>query len=147
MARFDPKLLVPAQQAPEFSKAVATRSVQQVALDNIAKMKEQFAKVGKGEKLDSRANFKVAGDKIAFTIRVSNSALVLEQVKVQDTTVDVKEMSVPSANFLDALTYYSDRIKAGEYDAQIATLTERREARTDKMRTTRAAKKAEPKTA
>lgn len=145
MARFDPKLLVPAQLATEFSKATNGRSVQQVALDNITKMKEQFAKVSKGEKLDGKANFKVAGDKVAFTIRVSNSALVLERVKVQDTDVDVKEMSVPKANFVDALDYYADRIKAGEYDAQIATLSEKREARTDKMRTTRAAKKAEPK--
>ncbi len=143
MARFDPKLLVPAQQVAEFSKAAATRSVQQVALDNIERMREEFAKVQKGEKLERKANFKTAGDKTAFTVRVNNSALVLERVKVQDTDVDVKEMSVPTANFMDALTYYADRIKAGEYDAQLTTLSEKREARTDKMRTTRAAKKAD----
>lgn len=145
MAKFNPALLVPAQQAPEFNKAATGRTVAQVALDNIAKMKEQFARVGKGEKLEGKANFKIAGDKVAFTIRVSNSALVLEQVKVQDTNVDVKEMSVPKANFVEALDYYADRIKAGEYDAQITTLGEKKAARTDKMRTTRAAKKAEPK--
>ena len=144
MAKFSPAMLIPAQQVEEFSKAPARRSVQVVALDNIERMRAEFAKVQLGEKLDRKANFKFAGDKVAFTIRVNNSALVLERVKVQDTDVDVKEMSVPTANFADALTYYADRIKAGEYDAQLTTLSEKRVARTDKMRTTRAAKKAVP---
>jgi len=141
MSKFNPAMLVPAQQAPEFNKAAAGRTVAQVALDNINKMKEQFQA---GDGAEGKLNFKVAGEKVAFTIRVSNSALVLERVKVQDTDVDVKEMSVPKANFIDALDYYADRIKAGEYDAQIATLSDKRVARTDKMRTTRAAKKAVP---
>ena len=141
MSKFSPAMLVPALQVAEFNKAVGGRTVQQVALDNIAKMKEQYAA---GDSAEGKLNFKLSGDKIAFTIRVSNSALVLERVKVQDTDVDVKEMSVPKANFNDALDYYADRIKAGEYDAQIASLSEKRVARTDKMKTTRAAKKAEP---
>ena len=141
MSKFNPAMLVPAQQAPEFNKAAAGRPVAQVALDNINKMKEQFQA---GDGAEGKLNFKVAGEKVAFTIRVSNSALVLERAKVQDTDVDVKEMSVPKANFMDALDYYADRIKAGEYDAQIATLSDKRVARTDKMRTTRAAKKAVP---
>ncbi len=143
MARFDPKLLIPAQQAPEFSKVAVGRSIQQLALDNIERMHAEFPKAQKGEKLERKPSFKIAADKVAFTIRVNNSALVLERVKVQDTDVDVKEMSVPVANFLDALSYYADRIKAGEYDAQLTTLGEKKAARTDKMRTTRAAKKAE----
>lgn len=141
MSKFNPAMLVPAQQAPEFNKAAAGRTVAQVALDNINKMKEQF-KAGDGA--EGKLNFKVAGEKVAFTIRVSNSALVLERVKVQDTDVDVKEMSVPTANFMDALDYYADRIKAGEYDAQIAALSDKRVARMTKMRTTRAEKKAVP---
>lgn len=145
MAKFSPAMLVPAQQVSEFSKVAATRTVQQVALDNIERMRAEFAKEQNGETLDRKANFKTIGEKTAFTIRVNNSALVLERVKVQDTDVDVKEMSVPTANFLDALTYYADRIKAGEYDAQLTTLSDKRAARTDKMRTTRAAKKIENK--
>jgi hypothetical protein len=141
MAKFNPAMLIPAISAPEFSKEAAGRSVAQVALDNIAKMKEQFQA---GDGAEGKLNFKVAGDKVAFTVRVSNSALVLERVKVQDTDVGVKEMSVPKANFMDALDFYADRIKAGEYDAQIALLTERKENRTTKMRSTRAAKNAEP---
>lgn len=146
MARFDPKLLVPASLVAEFSKASAARTVQQVALDNIAKMKDQFAA---GDGAEGKLNFKLSGDRVAFTIRVNNSALVLEKVKVQDTDVDVKEMTVPKANFNDALDYYADRIKGGEYDAQLATLSEKKAARTDKMRETRKTKKegAAPKAA
>ena len=138
MARFDPKLLVPANQVEGFAKPATQRSVVQVALDNINKMKEQFAA---GDAAEGKLNFKLAGDKIAFTIRVNNTALILERVKVQDTDVEVREMAVPKANFTDALDYYADRIKAGEYTAQLETLSASRTARTDKMRTTRAAKK------
>ncbi|MFL0585882.1 hypothetical protein ACH0BU_04475 [Sphingomonas olei] len=140
MAKFNPAMLVPAQQAPEFSKGSAARTVQQVELDNIARMKEQFAA---GDAAEGKKNFKVAGEKVAFTIRVSNSALVLERLKVQDTDVDVREMSVPKANFIEGLDYYADRIKAGEYDAQLTALTEKKEQRTTKMRATRASKKAD----
>ncbi len=141
MARFDPKMLVPAAQIEGFNKQGAARTVQQVALDNIARMKEQFAA---GDAAEGKINFKLSGDRVAFTIRVSNTALVLERTKVQDTDVDVKEMTVPKANFPDALDYYADRIKAGEYDAQLTGLAEKKATRTDKMRTTRAARKAEP---
>ena len=140
MAKFNPAMLVPAQQAPEFSKGSAARTVQQVALDNIARMKEQFAA---GDAAEGKLYFKVAGEKVAFTIRVSNSALVLERVKVRDTDVDVREMSVPKANFVEALDYYEDRIKGGEYDGQLTALTEKKEQRTTKMRATRASKKAD----
>lgn len=141
MPKFNPTLLVPASQIAEFSKQSAGRTVQQVVLDNIARMKEQFAA---GDAAEGKVNFKLSGDRVAFTIRVSNTALVLERTKVQDTDVDVKEMTVPKANFADALDYYADRIKAGEYDAQLTGLAERKATRTDKMRTTRAARKAEP---
>lgn len=142
MAKFSPAMLVPAVAAEAVS---AQRSAKDVALANIAKMKEQFAA---GEGAEGKLNFKpVEGGRLAFTIRVSNTPLVLERTKVQDTDVDVREMTVPSANFTDALDYYADRIKAGEYDAQLQTLSDKKAARTDKLRTTRAAKKAEAKNA
>lgn len=140
MSKFNPSMLVPAAQVEGFNKASGQRTLRQVALDNIDKMREQFAA---GDDAEGKLNFRVVEDKIAFTIRVNNSALILERVKVQDTDVDVKEMAAPKAAFTDALTYYADRIKAGEYDAQLATLEEKRASRTDKMRSTRAAKKAE----
>lgn len=141
MAKFNPSLLVPAVAA---DKGSAARSAKDVALANINKMKEQFAA---GEAAEGKVNFKpVDGGRLAFTIRVSNTPLVLERTKVQDTDVDVREMTVPAANFTDALDYYADRIKAGEYDAQLATLNDKKAARTDKLRTSRAAKKAEAPT-
>lgn len=139
MARFDPKLLVPALAA---DKGSAARTAKDVALANIAKMKEQFAA---GEGAEGKVNFKpVDGGRLAFTIRVSNTPLVLERTKVADTDVEVREMTIPAANFNDALDYYADRIKAGEYDAQLTTLSKKKEARTTKLRETRAGKKAEP---
>jgi hypothetical protein len=140
MAKFNPALLVPAQQAPEFSKGSAARTVHQVALDNIAKMKEQFQA---GDAAEGKLNFKVAGASTSFTIRVNNSALVLGQYEQDGVTADVKEMAVPTANFVDALGYFADKIKAGEFDTQLAALSEKREARTAKMRATRASKKAD----
>ncbi|MBD8699301.1 hypothetical protein IFT54_05660 [Sphingomonas sp. CFBP 13714] len=138
MARFDPKLLVPAVAAGTTS---AARTAKDVALANIAKMKEQMAA---GDGAEGKLNFKaVDGGRMSFTIRVSNTPLVLEKVKVEDTDVEVREMTIPAGNFNDALDYYADRIKAGEYDAQLTTLSEKKEARTTKLRATRATKKAD----
>lgn len=52
MARFDPKMLVPALAA---DKGSAARSAKDVALANIAKMKEQYAA---GEGAEGKVNFK-----------------------------------------------------------------------------------------
>ncbi len=137
MAKFDPKMLVPALPAAADANK---RSTKDVVLANINKMKEQLAA---GDGAEGKKNFKpVEGNRIEFTIRVSNTPLVLERVKVQDTDVEVSAMTVPTANFVEALDYYADRIKAGEYDAQLATLSEKREARTTKLKATRAEKKA-----
>ncbi|MET0376747.1 MAG: hypothetical protein ABW128_21140 [Rhizorhabdus sp.] len=141
MARFDPKLLVPAVAA---DKGSAARSAKDVALANINRMKEQHAA---GDGAEGKLNFKLVGDRIQFTIRVSNTPLVLERTKVEDTEVEVREMSIPKGNFTDALDYYADRIKAGEYDVQLTAMSEKKAARTDKLRATRAGKKAEAKAA
>lgn len=142
MARFDPKMLVPALAA---DKGSAARSAKDVALANIAKMKEQYAA---GEGAEGKVNFKaVDGGRLAFTIRVSNTPLVLERTKVEDTDVEVREMTIPASNFSDALDYYADRIKAGEYDAQLTALSEKKEARTRKLRQTRATKRVGSQTA
>lgn len=137
MSKFNPSMLVPALAA---DKGSAARSAKDVALANINKMKEQNAA---GAGAEGKLNFKaIDGGRIQFTIRVSNTPLILERTKVEDTDVEVKEMTVPAANFTDALDYYAERIKAGEYDAQLASLTEKKTARTEKLRTTRATKKA-----
>jgi hypothetical protein len=138
MTKFSPAMLVPAEAAGATS---AARTAKDVALANIAKMKEQMAA---GDGAEGKLNFKaVDGGRVSFTIRVSNTPLVLEKVKVEDTDVEVREMTIPAGNFNDALDYYADRIKAGEYDAQLTTLSEKKEQRTSKLRETRATKKAE----
>ena len=136
MLKFNPSMLIPAQSS---AAANTTRSAKDVALANIAKMKEQYAA---GEGADGKVNFKaVDGGRLAFTIRVSNTPLVLERTKVEDADVEVREMTIPASNFSDALDYYADRIKAGEYDAQLTALSEKKEARTSKLRQTRATKR------
>lgn len=136
MARFNPNMLQPAQAQSNTSNA---RSATEVALANIDKMREQYAA---GDGAEGKLNFRKAEDgRIAFTIRVSNTALVLERTKVEDTEVEVKEMTVPEANFTDALNYYADRIRGGEYTAQLEALTARKAARAEKLKATRAQKK------
>ena len=139
MATFNPAVLVPATQVAELSKAQAGRSMKDVALANIDKQIALLADA----KIEGKRTFRVVGDKSAFQVRVGNQALTLETVKVKDTTVEVKEMSAPSAQLKDALLYYRDRIAKGNYDAALAKLDTARVARVEKMKTTRAAK---PKT-
>lgn len=139
MSKFNPSMLVPAAQI-EGVKQGNGRTLTQVALDNIDKMREQFAA---GDAAEGKRNFKLVGDKVIFTLRVANSALVLGTYENNGVSADVKEMAVPKAHFVEALDFYVERIKAGEFGPQLDALEGKRSARTDKMRTTRAAKKAE----
>lgn len=141
MSKFNPNMLVPAAKVEDFVKPGAQRSVQAVALDNIAKMKHLF----QHPEEDGKRNYKVSGNNVSFTIRVNNTALVLGQYEQDGVTADVREMAVPKANFIDALDYFADKVKAGEFETQLASLDEKRTARTTKMRSTRAAKKAQAK--
>lgn len=101
---FDPKLLVPAAQVSAFSNNAGQRSMKQVALDNIEKQKALF----QDSKKDGKRNFKIVEDRVAFTIRVNNTALVLETVNVNGTKVDVREMTAPTKAFVEALDYYAE---------------------------------------
>ncbi|WP_221234773.1 hypothetical protein [Sphingomonas aerophila] len=122
------------------NEASAKRSSKDIALAAINKMKEQFEA---GLASEGKRNFKhTDGERVQFSIRVANTALVLERVKVKDTEVEVREMTCPTVAFLDALSYYADRIKADEYSAQFAALDGKKEQRTAKLRNTRAEKKA-----
>jgi|GEM_PF-1855679 len=136
---FDPKSLVPAAHVEAFSKATGQRSMKQVALDNIERTKALFL----DSKKEGKRNFKAVGDRVAFTIRVNNTALMLEVADVNGTKVDVREMTAPTKAFVDALDYYAERIRKDEFKAQLDALAGKREQRTSKMRQTRAAKKTE----
>ena len=136
MPKFSPAMLIPASQVSEFSKG-CTGSIKDTVLNNINKMKELFQQPD----AEGKRNFEVKNNVVKFSIRVNNTALVLGQVEGEGGAADVKEMSIASENFLEALSWYSDRVKGGEFDAQLTALDAKREARTTKMRSTRAAKK------
>lgn len=134
---FDPKTLVPAAQVAAFAKTPGARTTKQVALDNINKMKE----LASDPAIEGKRSWKTEGDRTAFTVRVNNTALVLETVTVNGTKAEVREMSAPTKDFVAALDYYAAKIEKDEYKPQLDALAGKREARTSKMRATRAAKK------
>ncbi|MDM7954757.1 hypothetical protein [Blastomonas sp.] len=142
MAKFNPSLLVPANAQ---AAASAQRSAKEVALANIDKQKHLF---NTPEDKEGKRTFKsVDGGRVQFTLRVSNTPLVLGQYEVDGVKADVREMTVPAANFAEALDYFADKLKAGEFDGQLAALDEKKTARTAKLRKTRSEKKAEAKPA
>lgn len=143
MARFNPAMLVPAHQVEGLAKGSAARTTTQVALDNINRMKAEFQAP---EQAEGRKSWKVVGDRVVFSIRVSNTALVLERAKVQDSEVEVevREMTAPKANFLEALDYYADRIKAGEYEAQLTAMAGKKDERSATRRANKVARDAKP---
>lgn len=141
MAKFNPSLLAPAVAA---NAASAQRSAKEVALANIAKQAHLF----KTPEDDGKRTFKsIEGGRVQFTLRVSNTPLVLGQYEVDGVKADVREMTVPAANFAEALDYFADKVKAGEFDVQLAALDEKKTARTAKLKQTRAGKKVEAKPA
>ena len=140
MSKFNPAMLVPASLEKNTS---AARSAKDVALANIEKQKHLF----NTPEDNGKRTFTVDGNRVAFTLRVSNQALVLGQYEVDGVKADVKEMTVPKANFAEALDYFADKVKAGEFDVQLAALDEKKTARTAKLKQTRAGKKAEAKPA
>lgn len=139
MSKFNPALLVPAAAVV----TSAARSAKEVALANIGKQKHLFL----SPEEEGKRTFKISedGKQVSFTLRVSNTPLVLGQYDVDGVKSDVREMSCPKANFADALDYFKDKVGAGEFDAQLATLNDKKAARTDKLRQTRATKKGEGK--
>lgn len=140
MPKFNPSLLVPANT----EAASAQRSAKEVALANIDKQKHLF----NTPEDEGKRTFKtIEGGRVQFTLRVSNTPLVLGQYEVDGVKVDVREMTVPQANFVEALDYFADKVKAGEFDVQLAALDEKKTARTTKLRKTRQEKKAEAKPA
>lgn len=141
MSKFNPTMLKPAVAA---NAASAQRSAKEVALANIAKQAHLF----KTPEDDGKRTFKsIDGGRVQFTLRVSNTPLVLGQYEVDGVKADVREMTVPAANFAEALDYFADKLKAGEFDVQLAALDEKKTARTAKLRKTRASKKVEAKPA
>ncbi|MBM6577138.1 hypothetical protein KCP91_12215 [Microvirga sp. SRT01] len=140
---FDPAKLVPADQVAAFAKVAGARGIKQVAIANIDKQIALLADPA----IEGKRTYEVKGDHSAFEVRVNNSAMVLETANVKGTQVEVRKMAVPAKDLKDAFLYYRKRIEAGDYDDQLTKLDTVRNARTDKMRATRATKKAAAKPA
>lgn len=141
MAKFNPSLLAPAVAA---NAASAQRTAKEVALANIAKQSHLFSH----PEDDGKRTFKaIDGGRVQFTLRVSNTPLILGQYETDGVKADVREMTVPQANFIEALDYFADKVKAGEFDGQLAVLDEKKTARTAATRKTRAEKKVAAKPA
>lgn len=133
MAQFNPSAIKPASKSAEFSKAAGQRSARDVLLAGIDSQVALF----KDPKAEGRRWFTAGQKEIAFSLRYSNRALVLVDGE--------KQVVVPTDQFEAALTYYKGEVGKGVFDAQLAEMAKAVDARKDKMRATRAGKKAEPK--
>ena len=138
MAKFNPNMLVPAEKQGSTSNA---RSAKDVLIANIDKQKHLF----NNPEDDGKPTFKIDGDNVLFTLRVSNTALVLGQYEQDGVKADVREMQVPKAHFVEALDFLKDKVVAGEMDTQLTALDEKKHARVAKLRATRAAGKDKAK--
>jgi hypothetical protein len=131
MSKFNPALIKPASQSTEFAvEPDAKRTAKVILLEGIDKQKALFA----DPKLDGRRWFTVGKVEVAISLKVANRPLKLigDEVRV----------AVPLANFDDAMAFYKAEVEAGKFDEQLTTLDGLREARTNKLRATRAEKKA-----
>ncbi|WP_242152556.1 hypothetical protein [Sphingomonas sp. BAUL-RG-20F-R05-02] len=131
MAAFDPKNLKPAHTVAEFAdSAQSQRTAKAVVLDGIKKQLALF----KDPRVEGRRWFTSGASHTAFTIRVANKPLKLSGEETK--------LAVETKDFEAALDYFAKEIAAGKLDEQLNAATGAMEARKDKMRTTRAAKKA-----
>ncbi len=131
MAAFNPTALKPASQVAEFAdKNNGARTAKAVVLDGIKKQIALF----KDPKAEGRRWFTSGATHTAFTIRVANKPLKLQG--------DETKLAVETKDFEAAMDYFAKEIGAGKLDAQLDEATAAMNARKDKMKTTRADKKA-----
>lgn len=134
---FDPKLLAPSAAVATLAKG-APKSVKNIALDSIDRQLALLA----DPKLEGKRTFRVVGEAAAFSIRVGAQSLELE-VFLDGKPARTREASVPAKVLKDALLYYRGKVDAGDYKDQLDGLADGRTARVEKMRSTRAARRAQ----
>jgi hypothetical protein len=130
MANFDPKLLVPASKSKEFNGAAVTKTPKSILAAGIDKQIALFKKPSE----EGRRWFTLGDKEVAIRLKFANKAIPL--AGNEDTVV------VPRDQFEGAMLYLKGEAEKGAYDAPLAELAKGREDRTNKMRATRAAKKA-----
>ena len=129
MAAFDPKTLVAASKSTEFNGTVSKtpKSILMAAID------VQIA-LSKDVKKEGRRWFTFGEKEAALKLKFANKALPI--LGTEDTVV------VPRDQLEAAYTYFKGEVEKGVFDKPLAELAKERGDRTDKMRATRAAKKA-----
>lgn len=129
---FNPSAIRPASKSTEFSaSATNKRDPKSVLMASIDSQLAMF----KEPKMDGKRWFTAGKAEIAFTLRYSNRALTLVD--------NESKVVVPTNQFEAAMLYYKEQAGKGQFDAQLATLADAVGARGEKMKATRAAKKAE----
>lgn len=130
MATFNAALIKPASKSSEFNKQSNTRSAKDVLLAAI----DQQIKLFKDVKADGRRWFTVGKSETLLTLRYGNRALVLKDGE--------KYVTIPNDQFEPAMAWFKEQVAKDAYKDQLSELEVSRTARTDKMRATRAERKA-----
>lgn len=135
MATFNPTAIRPASKSTEFGQSGKIRAAKDVLLAGIDGQLALY----KDAKAEGRRWFNVGKSETLVTLRYGNKALVLKDGE--------KSVTVPNDQFEGALAYFKDQVSKDVFRDQLAELEKARADRTNKMRETRAAKKAEQKPA
>lgn len=132
MANFNPAMIKPASKSAEFAASVETeRSAKTILLEGIAKQLKLF----EDPKADGRRWFVRGNAECSITLRVNNRPIKLagEETKVV----------VPVEQFAAAMAYYKAEVEKDSFKAQLEEADKGMATRRDKLRATRASKKAE----
>jgi hypothetical protein len=130
MATFDPKLLVPASKSREFNGSAVVKSPKSILVAAIDKQIGLYKKPSE----EGRRWFTLGDKEVAIRLKFANKAIPLAG--------DEDIVVVPRDQFEAAMLYYKGEVEKGVFDKPLEELAKGREARTSKMRETRAAKKA-----
>jgi len=132
MATFSPNMIVPASKSTEFAAGGSQeRSAKTILLEGIKRQLDFYANPTK----EGRRWFVRGQKEVCLTLRLGNKPLKLngEETKVV----------VPADHFEAAMKFYADEVEKGKFDGQLKAAEVAMGERKDKLRKTRAEKKAE----
>jgi hypothetical protein len=131
MAAFNPNMIVSAAKSAEFAgEANQDRTAKAILLDGIKRQLDFYANPTK----EGRRWFVRGQKEVCITLRIGNKPLKLngEETKVV----------VPAEHFEAAMKHYAAEVEKGAFNAQLALAETAMDERKDKLRKTRAEKKA-----
>lgn len=136
MANFNPAMILPASKSTEFAEgANQERTAKAILLDGIKRQLDFYANPSK----EGRRWFTLGQKEVALTLRIGNKPLKLngEETKVV----------VPTEHFSAAMKHFASEVEKGSFDAQLKDAEKAMGERKEKLRKTRASKKAAPQPA